>query len=56
MNSTNNNSFEIAAKKSIIETYINKYDISFTSAKYKLCLEQINRFEKDLDITYSKAF
>jgi len=28
-----------------IETYIDKYEISFTSAKYKLCLEQISKFE-----------
>ena len=42
--------------RQLIEKYMDMYDISYISAKNKICLEQMKRFEKDFDTTYEKAF
>ena len=40
----------------LIEEYMNKFSISYISAIQIIIDKQIEKFEKDFDITYSKAF
>ena len=42
--------------KKLIEEYMNRFSISYTSAIKIIIDEQIEKFEKDFDMTYSKAF
>ena len=42
--------------KKLIEEYMNRFSISYTSAIQIIITEQIEKFEKDFDISYSKAF
>jgi len=42
--------------KKLIEEYMNRYSISYTSAIKIIIDKQIEKFEKDFGMTYSKAF
>ena len=42
--------------KKLIEEYMNRFSISYISAIQIIIDEQINKFEKDFNISYSKAF
>ena len=42
--------------RQLIQEYMNKYTISYANAIQIIISKQIERFEKDFDITYEKAF
>ena len=42
--------------KKLIEEYMDKYTISYANAIQLIMSKQIDRFEKDFDTTYEKAF
>ena len=42
--------------RKLIEEYIDKYTISYANAIQLIMSKQIDRFEKDFDTTYEKAF
>ena len=42
--------------RQLIQVYMNKYRISYANAIQILISKQIERFEKDFDTTYEKAF
>ena len=42
--------------KKLIEEYMDKYTISYANATQLIMSKQIDRFEKDFDTTYEKAF
>ena len=42
--------------KKLIEEYMDKYTISYANAIQLIISKQIERFEKDFDTTYEKAF
>ena len=48
--------FEKIEYKLLIEKYMDKYTISYANATQLIMSKQIERFEKDFDIRYEKAF
>ena len=42
--------------RQLIQEYMNKYTISYANAIQIIISKQIERFEKDFDIRYEKAF
>ena len=42
--------------RKLIEEYMEKYTISYANAIQLIMSKQIDRFEKDFDTTYEKAF
>ena len=42
--------------RQLIEEYMDKYTISYANAIQLIMSKQIDRFEKDFDTTYEKAF
>ena len=42
--------------RQLIEKYIGKYTISYANAIQLIIRQQIEKFEKDFDIQYEKAF
>ena len=48
--------FDKTQYKLLIQEYMNKYTISYANAIQIIISKQIERFEKDFNIRYEKAF